>query len=198
MDLPKSLKIGGLNYRVTVLANLPNSVPGTMGNQNANYASINISSYLREDVALSTLLHECLHAISLLGSDLSEKQIGALEMVLLGLFRENPALFECLVEPLKKLPSKLTLGGLRYTVRRRTKVNSDGSLATENDAKGVFTIRIGLDSGYAGLLLFRMALFATRHQTGLKGRQLMPVAMGVRMLLIDNPELVSVFRSVFK
>ena len=91
MNLPKSVKIGGLTYRVKQTSNVSNGVDGEINPQ-----TLKIKLRPMNKAAMArTLLHEMLHGIhwELGYTEHDEKQIDALAGALYALIVDNPGIF---------------------------------------------------------------------------------------------------------
>ena len=92
MNIPKTLKIGGINYQVIVENPRMHGCDG-IGSNNDGTAIITISSTINRQVQESTLLHEIIEAIN--GTNdlqLPHHTIATLETSLYQIFRDNDLL----------------------------------------------------------------------------------------------------------
>jgi hypothetical protein len=93
---PASLKILGKKWTVEYVSNVPLE-KDEMGQCDLEAQAIHVKDKLKSEQEGSTLLHECIHAISdTLGLSLSEKQVQGLEAGLYDLNARNPRLFSYL------------------------------------------------------------------------------------------------------
>ena len=93
---PASLKILGKKWTVEYVSDLPLE-KDEMGQCDLEAQAIHVKDKLKGEQEGSTLLHECIHAISdSLGLNLSEKQVQGLETGLYDLNRSNPRFFSYL------------------------------------------------------------------------------------------------------
>ena len=86
MKLPRKLRIAGLDWKVTGRKRMEEDARGECIQENLH---IRVNTSYPPQTQASSLLHECLHAISW---DLPESTVVKLEERLFALFNDNPGL----------------------------------------------------------------------------------------------------------
>lgn len=88
MNIPKTLKVGGLNYKVRMADDIDLDHSGETDNKNL---LIKLLKTAKPDAVEATFIHEILHAINI---ELAEKDVEFLAMALYGVIKDNPGLFK--------------------------------------------------------------------------------------------------------
>jgi hypothetical protein len=100
MNIPKSIKIGGVNYEIQYIPDLNNGVEVLYGNINFEQSVIKLSSTIAcsQQAQCITLLHEILHGIAehaKLKIENEEHIVNVLSNGIFQVVQDNPDLFGC-------------------------------------------------------------------------------------------------------
>jgi hypothetical protein len=94
IQIPKSIKIGGLNYSVTVVENLPTACADTNFQKQAIRIEEAHPKFMQQ-----AFIHEILHTIN---GEWDELSVEFMAMAWFQIFQDNPSLFKKKVKKSKK------------------------------------------------------------------------------------------------